>query len=218
MPKHLQNDLERLKKRILELGTLVEESLHNSIASLKNRDRNLAEAVVDGDDEIDRREVSIEEDCLKILALHQPVAKDLRFVVAILKLNNDLERVGDLAVNIAQRAFSLSSIEPVNVPRDLYLMADKARDMVKGSFDSLIDSDSELAKQVRDADDEVDSLERELFTQLQEEIKKTPQRTEQYVQLLSVTRYLERAADQATNIAEDVIYMLEGEVVRHHHG
>jgi phosphate transport system protein len=217
MPKHLQNDLERLKKRVLELGTLVEESLSNAITALRTRDRNLAEAIIDGDDDIDRREVSIEEDCLKILALHQPVARDLRFVVAILKLNNDLERVGDLAANIAQRAFSLSSVEPVRVPDELYVMASKARDMVVKSIDSLVESDPVLAKTVRDADDVVDNMERELFVMLQEEIKKNPQRVEQYVQLLSITRYLERVADQSTNIAEDVIYMVEGDVVRHHH-
>jgi phosphate transport system protein len=216
MPKHLQNDLERLKKSVLDIGTMVEEALSNAITSLNQRDRALAEAVIEGDHQIDRKEVWIEEDCLKILALHQPVAKDLRYVVAVLKLNNDLERVGDLAVNIAQRTLSLTSMEPVLIPEDLFLMARKATEMVKRSFDSLIESDTHLATEVGVADDEVDGLNRRLFAVLQEKIKKTPERMEQYIHLLSVTRYLERIADQATNIAEDVIYMVEGEVVRHH--
>jgi len=216
MPKHLQNDLERLKKAVLDIGTMVEEALSNAITALSKRDRVLAELIIDGDHEIDRKEVLIEDDCLKILALHQPVAKDLRYVVAVLKLNNDLERVGDLAVNIAQRALSLTSMEPVLIPDDLFLMAQKAKEMVKRSFDSLIESDSHLATGVCAADDEVDDLHRKLFAVLQERIKKSPERMEQYVHLLSVTRYLERIADQATNIAQDVIYMVEGEVVRHH--
>jgi phosphate transport system protein len=216
MPKHLQNDLERLKKSVLDIGTTVEEALSNAITTLNQRDRALAEAVIEGDHQIDRKEVWIEEDCLKILALHQPVAKDLRYVVAVLKLNNDLERVGDLAVNIAQRTLSLTSMEPVLIPEDLFLMARKATEMVKRSFDSLIESDTHLATEVCVADDEVDGLNRRLFAMLQEKIKKTPERMEQYIHLLSVTRYLERIADQATNIAEDVIYMVEGEVVRHH--
>jgi phosphate transport system protein len=216
MPKHLQNDLERLKKSVLDIGTMVEEALSNAITSLNQRDRALAEAVIEGDHQIDRKEVWIEEDCLKILALHQPVAKDLRYVVAVLKLNNDLERVGDLAVNIAQRTLSLTSMEPVLIPEDLFLMARKATEMVKRSFDSLIESDTHLATEVCVADDEVDGLNRRLFALLQEKIKKTPERMEQHIHLLSVTRYLERIADQATNIAEDVIYMVEGEVVRHH--
>jgi len=215
MPQHLQKDLERLKKMVLDIGTMVEESLSNAIIALNKRDKTLAESIIDGDSEIDQREVVIEQECLKILALHQPVAKDLRFVVAILKLNNDLERVGDLAVNIAQRSTTLSSNAPVPIPSDIKLMADKAIVMVKQSFDSLIDTDTHLAETVCAADDEVDALQQRLYSQLQAEIKKAPQNVEQYVQLLSVVRYLERIADQATNIAEDVIYLVEGEVVRH---
>ncbi|RPH96168.1 phosphate signaling complex protein PhoU [candidate division KSB1 bacterium] len=216
MPKHLQNDLERLKKAVLEIGTRVEENLTHAIASLTTRDRVLAARTIDGDREIDRREVLIEEECLKILALHQPVAKDLRFVVAILKLNNDLERVGDLAVNIAQRTLSLTALVPVPIPDDLAEMAQKARAMLRKSFDALIESDAQMAREVCAADDAVDRLHRDLFQMLQNEIKKSPQLVEEYVHLLSVTRYLERVADQATNIAEDVIYMVEGTVVRHH--
>ena len=216
MPKHLQNDLERLKKAVLEIGTRVEESLTQAIASLTTRNRSLAERTIDGDQEIDRREVIVEEECLKILALHQPVAKDLRFVVAVLKLNNDLERVGDLAVNIAQRTLSLTATAPLPIPDDLLEMAQKAKSMLAKSFDSLIESDTQRAREVCAADDDVDRLQRDLFKNIQSEIKKSPQLVEEYVQLLSITRYLERVADQATNIAEDVIYMVDGNVIRHH--
>jgi phosphate transport system protein len=216
MPQHLTHDLERLKKSVLEIGTLVEESLANALAALRTRQRTLAEAVIDKDHEVDRREVLIEEECLKILALHQPVAKDLRFVVAVLKLNNDIERVGDLAVNIAQRAVALAALEPVTVPDDLMLMAQKTRAMFKQSLDALVESDAHAATAVCAADDEVDNLQIKLFDVLEEQIRKAPTHLEQYIQLLSATRHLERIADQATNIAEDVIYMVEGDVVRHH--
>ncbi len=215
MSQHLLNDLEQLKKGVLDIGTLVEEGLSHAITAMNNRDRRLAEKVIAGDAEIDRREVVVEEECLKILALHQPVARDLRYVVAILKLNNDLERVGDLAANIAERAVALCAFEPLPIPPDLNLMAQKAAVMVKKSFDALVDSDPSQAAEVRASDDEVDSLQRDLFKMLQDGIRQTPQRVEVYIHLMSVTRYLERIADQATNIAEDVIYMVHGNVVRH---
>jgi phosphate transport system protein len=215
MSKHLQSDLERLKKHVLEIGTIVEENLAASIHALSTRNRAQAKAVVEADYEIDHREVLIEEECLKILALHQPVAKDLRFVIAILKLNNDLERVGDLAVNIAQRAIELAGLEPIDIPQEINEMAQKTTIMVKKSFDALIESDPELAVIVCASDDEVDALHRRLFTTIQNQIRQDPAHLEQHIQMLSVTRYLERIADQATNIAEDVIYMVNGDVVRH---
>jgi phosphate transport system protein len=216
MTQHLLHDLERLKKSVLEIGTLVEESLANAITALQKRQRTLAETVIDKDHEVDRREVLIEEECLKMLALHQPVAKDLRFVVAVLKLNNDIERVGDLAVNIAQRAVALASVEPVVVPNDFVLMAKKTQAMFKQSLDALVESDARAATVVCASDDEVDELQIKLFAILEEQIQKMPVHLDQFIQLMSATRHLERIADQATNIAEDVIYMVEGDVVRHH--
>jgi phosphate transport system protein len=216
MAKHLQTDLERLKRMVLELGTKIEEGLARAITSLNSHNQELAQQVVQGDEEIDYQEVLIEEECLKILALHQPVAKDLRFVVAVLKLNSDLERVGDLAVNIAERTIALSENRAIPIPVEINIMATKTSAMVKKSLDALIESDVGMASAVCSSDDEVDKIHASLYTSFQAMIKQDMPHLDQYLQLLSVSRYLERIADQATNIAEDVIYMVEGEVIRHH--
>jgi phosphate transport system protein len=175
----------------------------------------MALQVIENDYEIDQYEVEIEEDCLKILALHQPVAIDLRFIVAVLKINNDLERIGDLAVNIAERAEFLATREPVGVSLDFVTMADKAQMMLKMSLDALVNLSVETAQQVRSSDDEIDAMNRRMYLKVQEAILDKPDRIESLVHLLSVSRHLERIADHATNIAEDVIYMIEGQIVRH---
>jgi len=204
-----------LKKEILALGAAVEEILYKAVKSLEDRDNALAGQVMEEDAEIDQMEVEIEENCLKVLALHQPVAIDLRLIIAILKINNDLERVGDLAVNIAERAAFLSSRERIDIPLDFKKMADISRDMLKKSLDSLISEDSTLAHKVCGMDDAVDAINREMYVTIQEGIKSYPARMESLIHLLSVSRHLERVADLATNIAEDVIYMIEGDIVRH---
>ncbi len=215
MPMHLQRDLDRLKKNVLEVGTFVEESFGRAITALNNRNRQLAEQVIAGDSEIDRREVELEEECLKILALHQPVAKDLRFVVAVLKMNNDLERMGDYTSNISERVTALASNPATPFPREIMTMADKVGTMVRRSLDSMVDSDVGLARAVCASDDEVDALHRQLYATIQANIRKDVSMLEWWIQLLSVIRYLERIADLATNVSQDVIYMVEGEVVRH---
>ncbi|MBT6716503.1 MAG: phosphate signaling complex protein PhoU, partial [Nitrospina sp.] len=165
--------------------------------------------------EIDQREVYVEEECLKILALHQPVANDLRLIIAILKINNDLERIADLSVNIAERAVYLSTQARVELPFDLQDMAQKVRSMLKRSLDSLVNRDDKLARQVCEDDDAVDDLNREMYGCVERAIKKDPDNLNSYIQLLSASRYLERMADHATNIAEDVIYLVTGEIIRH---
>jgi phosphate transport system protein len=160
-------------------------------------------------------EVDVEEECLKILALHQPVAIDLRFIVTALKINNDLERIGDLAVNIAERSEFLAGQEPISVPFDFEAMAEKTQWMVTESLDSLVDMDCKRAYQVCAADDEVDALNRKMYKQVEASIIAHPRWTRCLFHLLSVSRHLERIADHATNIAEDVIYMVEGKIVRH---
>ena len=157
----------------------------------------------------------MEEECLKILALHQPVAIDLRFVVAVLKLNSDLERIGDLAVNIAERAQFLSTREPVPVPLDFGGMAQATRNMLRRALDALVNMDIGAAWEVLKSDDVVDEINREMFVQVQDGIRKHPDMLEALIHLLSASRHLERIADLATNIAEDVIYMVDGEIVRH---
>lgn len=218
MSHHLQREIEKLKKYILALSALVEESLHKAIKSLLERDEKLARQVIKGDEDIDQMEVDVEEECLKILALHQPVAIDLRFIVAILKINNDLERIGDLAVNIAKRAVFLSTKESVGIEFDFPRMVEIAKSMLKQSIDALVNMDTALANKVCASDDEIDSLNREMYRQIQDAIRKYPERMECLVNLLTVSRHLERIADHATNIAEDVIYMVEGEIIRHKGG
>jgi len=215
MTTHFCTEIELLKKKILALGALVEESLKKAMTALESRDARLARGIIDHDEEIDRMEVELEEDCLKVLALYQPVAIDLRFIVAVLKINNDLERIGDLAVNIAQRAETLGAREGVEIGFDYLGMARKAQLMLEKSLDSLVNLDVKLAREVCDMDDEVDEMHRQMFLHVQDSIRARPDQMDQFLQYLSVTRHLERVADHSTNIAEDVIYMVEGEIVRH---
>jgi phosphate transport system protein len=215
MPKHLERDLERLKKEILEVGSLVEEAIDKAIRALMERRPEIARDVINGDHAIDAKEVEVEEHCLKILALHQPVAIDLRFIVAVMKVNNDLERMGDLAANIAERAAYLSTHDAIRLPSGLSKMAETVRAMVRGSLDALVNLDTKLARQVLASDDEVDAANREMFDVLQQLRHGDPATIDRAVQALSSSRNLERIADHATNIAEDVIFMIDGEVIRH---
>jgi len=216
MTKHLEADLDRLKKEVLSMGGMVEESINKAFAALARRRPELADQVLAGDDAIDQKEVEVEDMCLKILALHQPVASDLRFIVAIMKVNNDLERMGDLAQNIAERAAFLSTHEPIEVDLDFDRMVHAVRKMVSLSLDALIRQDTAAAREVCEGDDAVDDYNRQMFDQLQELMKRDPDMVERAVQTLSVARHLERIADLATNIAEDVVFMVDGENIRHH--
>jgi len=215
MAQHLQREIEQLKKKVLTLGATVESDIHKAVHSVLNRDPGLAEEVINLDIAIDQLEVDLEEDCLKILALHQPVAIDLRFIVAVLKINNDLERMGDLAVNISERAKFLATRSQVNVPFDLHTLAKKAMGMVKRSLDSLVNLDASLAREVCRMDDEVDELNRQAFETVMAAIRTKPDQVDILIAYLSASRYLERIADHATNVAEDVIYMIEGVIARH---
>jgi phosphate transport system protein len=215
MPVHLQREIENLKKKLLALGARVEQTVQEATLSIETRDYELAQKIIQNDPRIDRMEVGIEEDCLKILALHQPVATDLRFIVAVLKMNADLERIGDLAVNIAERSAFLSKHPPVGFSLGLVEMADKAQNMLKHSLDALIGLNSGLAQDVCAADDAVDAMNRQMYIKIQDAIRNNPEHIESLIHLLSVSRHLERIADHATNIAEDVIYMVEGRIARH---
>lgn len=215
MVRHLQHEIEKLKKKILALGAKVEENLNQAITAAMQRDENLARNLIEKDQEIDRMEVELEEECLKVLALHQPVAGDLRFIVAVLKINNDLERIGDLAVNIAERAASLALLPPIALPFDLTEMAREVRVMLKKSLDALVNLDLELADEVCASDDQVDAINRQAYRQVTAAIRESLEQLESLINLLSISRYLERIADHATNIAQDVIYLLEGDIVRH---
>ena len=215
MERHLQRELESLKKYILSLGAMVEERVRKVIKALENRDSEIAEEVVNSDWEVDEFEVSIEEECLKILALHQPVAVDLRFICAVIKINNDLERIGDEAVNIAERVAYISKRPSVTIPVDYALMAEKTENMLKQSLDSLVNLDADLANKVRLSDDDVDDIHVENYDKVKAAIKVQPERVGALINLLQISRHLERIADHATNIAEEVIYMVEGVIHRH---
>ena len=215
MPKHLQREIENLKKKILDLGARIETVVHEAIRSIEQRDVVLAQKIIDEDIEIDHTEVEVEEDCLKILALYQPVAIDLRFIVAILKINSDLERIGDLGVNIAERSVFLASVPQVNASLDFARMSKKTESMLNKCLDALVNMSSELANEVCADDDEVDAINRQMYLRVQEAIQEYPDQMLSLIHLLSVSRHLERIADHATNIAEDVIYMIEGRIVRH---
>lgn len=217
MSKPLERSLQQLKRSLLSLATVVEEQCRDSLRAFEECDGQLAEIVIERDNEVDMIEVDIEEECLKVLALYQPVAFDLRFVVAVLKMNNDLERIGDLALNIAERAVSLCERRLPPVETRLSEMGELAVDMVKRSIDAFINNDIGLARQVLAIDRQVDALHRDHFEVIKESIIKYPDNALDFIQLLSVSRYLERVGDQATNIAEDIIYLVEGEIVRHRH-
>ena len=215
MARHIERQVDQLKEKILRVGTLVEEAFSKAITALINRDTALAQRVMASDEEIDRMEVEVEEECLKILALYQPVAADLRFVVAVLKINNDLERMGDLARNIAKRVAQLANGPTVDLPPEIRTMAMLSQDMVKQCLDAVVNADPTLARQVREEDDAVDEARQQIRRQILQGIKAHPEQLENLLRINSVSKHIERIADMATNVAEDVIYMVEGDIVRH---
>ena len=216
MTRHLQRELDNLKKRILSLGAMVEERVRMAIRAIELRDAKLAEKIINADYEIDELEVEVEEECLKIMALHQPVAVDLRFLSAVIKINNDLERIGDEAVNIADRVLIISKRKRLDILHfDFSAMAEKAERMLKTSLDAVVNLDLDLAVKVIISDDEVDALENKAYDVIKKAIEDHPDRVGYLINLLLISRHLERIADHAQNIAEEVIYMIEGEIVRH---
>lgn len=209
------HEIEKLKKKILSLSAQVEENVVDAVTALNTRDATLAKKVMLSDSEIDRQEVEVEEEALKILALYQPVAMDLRFLTTVLKINNDLERIGDLAANIAKRARRICKEPEAGVPNELGEAALKARDMVRNSLTAFVNLDAQMANDVRDADDEVDELCKDVFKFVTQAGKKDPERLSIYLTMLLAARNLERIGDHATNIAEDIIYLIDGVIVRH---
>jgi phosphate transport system protein len=215
MAKHLQRDLDDLQRDLLALAGLVESAIHKAIQSLQQRDVNLAREVIAGDTQIDREENHIDEECLKVLALHQPVAVDLRRIVAAMMINTDLERMGDLAEEIAERAIHLSHPPLLPIPQKLQRMTDLTTMMVRQSLDAFVNLNTMEAQTVMRMDDEVDSYNSEIIAELIQAMKSAPALVEAGLSMFSAVRQLERIADHATNIAEDVVYLVEGEIVRH---
>jgi len=216
MSVHLQREIEHIKKQVFSLCAVVEDQVQMAVRAVLEGDRAIAEGVWHRDSDVDDQEVVIEEECLKILALHQPVAIDLRLIVASLKMNNDLERIGDEAVTIARQAASLSAEkDAVEIPFDLPGMWSKTQAMLRDSLDALVNMDVNLAADVCKRDDEVDQIKRDFRFHAEELMRKDPERVRVLLKLMAVSRALERIADLATNIAEDVIYMVRGKIVRH---
>ncbi len=215
MAKHFQRELEKIKKSILSLGAIVEERVRTAIKAIESNDADIAQKIIESDHEIDEMEVEIEEECLKVMALHQPVAVDLRFIIAVIKINNELESIGDQAVNIAERVKIIAKNEFYDTVFNYSLMGEKTEYMLKASLDALVNLDIDLAFKVLILDDEVDQLKNEAYDQIKIIIRKSPNKVGYLINLLLISRHLERLADHATNIAEEVIYMIEGEIVRH---
>ena len=213
--KHLERDLDSLKQRTLELGEHVTDAVTLATRALFERNQDLAREASERERQIDQLEVALEEECLKVLALHQPVARNLRLVITALKVDNDLERMGDAADSIAARATRLATLPPIPVPARLEQMVQSAKGMVKKALTALVREDARLARQVLEDDAIVDNCQRSMFHDLQAQMRESPELVDVCVMMLSATRQIERIADLATNIAEDVIFLLEGEIVRH---
>jgi phosphate transport system protein len=216
MTKHFERQIERLNERLLVLGGMVEKSVDDAILAIESRDVDLARKVIDGDEAIDEMEVEVEEECLHTLALYGPVASDVRYVVAVLTINKDLERIGDLAANLAEEAIYLADEPPVqHSPFDLMGEGRRVRQMLKDCLDALVNRDADLARRVLKSDDEVDQIHRSMYNKVKEAIRQNPLESGRFIELLNASRQLERIADHAVNIAEDVIYVVEGRIVRH---
>jgi phosphate transport system protein len=215
MPKRLQKDIEKIKKMVLSVGAMVEERLRMSIKAIETWDAGLAEDIIRRDYEIDELEIEVEEESLKILALHQPVAVDLRFLIATIKINSELERIGDEAVNIANRVRNISKRRKLDLSFDFTIMAEKAATMLRLSLDALVNLDQDLAFKVLTLDDEVDLMHREIYDRIKEAMSQNPNYVGYLINLYTTSRHLERVGDHSTNIAEEVIYLIEGEIIRH---
>jgi phosphate transport system protein len=213
--KHFSRELEKIKKQILSLGAMVEEQVRMATQAVETHDAELAQKIIKSDYEVDEMEVEIEEECLKVLALHQPVAVDLRFLIAVIKINNELERIGDQAVNIAERVDIIGKGEQLDFFFDYSSMGEKVQDMLKSSLDALVRLDYDLAFSVVIRDDEVDQIKSDAYDRIKLAMADHPDKLGELINLLLISRHLERLADHATNIAEEVIYLIEGEIVRH---
>jgi len=214
MPARLQKQIDKIKKEILSLGAMVEERLQKAVYAVKNEDLNLAQKIIDTDFQIDEREIEVEEECLKILALYQPVAMDLRFIVAVIKINNDLERIADYAANIAKR-FKTSYKDPEKFRYDYTAMADLTAKMLRMSLDALVHMEVDVVYDVRDMDMDVNKMRDEAYDIMKKDIQKYPGKAGKIINMYLISRHLERVGDHTTNIAEEVIYLIEGQIIRH---
>ena len=211
-------ELAGLKEKLLFMGSKVEEAIRLAMKSLVDRDSKLARRVIQSDHEINDLEIEVDEICHRLLALHQPMAGDMRFITSSMKINSDLERIGDLSSNIAERALTLNEVAPLKPFIDIPRMASIAQEMVKVSLDSLVNRDPEAAKKVCERYDEVDNLNDQIIRELISYMLEDRANIKRALDLILISRHLERIADHATNVAEDVIYMVQGKDIRHRRG
>jgi len=215
MPRHFHEELDALRQTLLAMGGLVEDQIRRAMRALLERDDALAQEVIDRDRQVNTYDVEVDEQCVELLALHQPAASDLRFITTAMKIVTDLERIGDQAVNIAQRVLELNRDPQLKPYIDLPRMADRAQRMVKESLDAFVAGDTALARQVCGEDAEVDALKEQIFRELLTFMMEDPRTIPRAIRVILISRFLERVADHATNIAEMVIYLVEGKMVRH---
>ena len=214
MTSHLHRAKDTIKKGLLSLGAMVEDRFKKSIEAVQTENLQLAQFVIDTDFEVDEREIELEEECLKTLALYQPVATDLRLIIAVIKINKDLERIADYAVNIA-RHFRTSSNNPNTFKYDYTAMADQAIRMLKMSLDALVGMDVDMAYRVREMDTQVNAMRNEAYDAMKSDIRNTPEMVSEIINMYLISRHIERIGDHTTNIAEEVIHLIEGEIIRH---
>ena len=215
MSLHFRREMKRLNKHLIELSDKVEQQVGRSIHAITELDKTAAQKVIDKDMGVDRLEIVMEEDCLKLLALYQPVANDLRLIISVLKINSDLERIGDHAVIIAEEAVNLIELPDIDVPEQMFELSAQARMMLKKSMLAFVESDLHVANNVLQLGQSIRQLAENIYRGQVECIKSSPDQTEQRLSVLKICRQLQRIADHATNIAEDVIFLMEGDIIRH---
>jgi phosphate transport system protein len=215
MLRHFDEELKTLKEKILRMGAMVEEQVAHAIKALVERDSDLARRVIENDHRVNALDVEVDEDCLRLIALHQPMAGDLRFLTTAMKISTELERMSDLAENISERAIELNEEPQLKPYIDIPRMAEHAQRMVKESLDAFVNRNSELARKVCRDDDFIDDLNHQIFRELLSFMIEDPQTTTRAIRISFISKYLERISDHATNIAELVVYLVEGKIIRH---
>ncbi len=214
MTNQLTRAIHKIKKEILSLGAMVEDRFKKTIYAVKTNDLEQAVQIIETDYLVDAQEVEVEEECLRTLALYHPVATDLRLITAVIKINNDLERIADYAVNIARR-FQISGQNSDSFQYDYTAMAEQAIKMLKLSLDALVSLDGNLAYKVREMDEEVNTMRNEAYNVMKQAIRKNPEKVEEIINMYLISRHIERVGDHTKNIAEEVIYLIDGEIIRH---
>jgi len=216
LERHFDEELQDLRKNIMKMASLVDEAIVNSVKALKERDEESAARVIEKDEAIDMLEIEVDRQCLELIAKRQPIAVDLRFITSIMKINSDLERIGDLAIHIAHRTKSISKLKPLKPLIDIPKMAEKTRGMLKDAMNALVDKNAELARAICERDSEIDGLYVQNFREILTYMMEDRENIKAGIHLILCSKQIERMADHVTNIAEDIVYLVEGKTIKHH--